>query len=141
MPAAVRRNRFPGPAYRFGATVEGVLGLKVDKHVIITSYINILTTQKGSIPYDPNIGSVVPELLFEPNDEITKGLIRFFTFKDLTDQEPRALVRAVFTEQPDDDSVVVTVAFSIVGDSSAAVHGVSLPLSRQFFRSNLRRTA
>lgn len=136
----VERNRYPGPAYRFGATVEGVFGLKSDARVITTSYVNILTTPKGSVPYDPNIGSVIPELLFEPNDEITRGIIRYFTFKDLTEQEPRAVVRGVFTEIPDEDTVIVTVAFSLVGDSEGSVFGASIPMNRRIGRST-RRTS
>lgn len=116
-------GRFTGPAYPFGPSWAGTLGPKTDVEVIFTSIANIITTPIGTVPYRPFEGSEVPNLVFEPNDAVTRGLIRYFVERDLRRQEPRAKVLAVRTVVPDNDphTVVITIAFSIVGDPEGRV--------------------
>jgi len=118
--ARPRLGRFTGPAYPLKGTVGGNLGPKSDIEVIFTSMVNILTTEKGTIPYSPKFGSQVPSLVFEPNDEITRSLIRYFTRKDLEEQDPRINVIAVRTDFSDDEpyTVHISVTWAIVGDPS-----------------------
>jgi phage baseplate assembly protein W len=117
-------GRYTGPAYPFRSTIYGVLGPKTDVEVLFTSMVNILTTVKGTIPYDPSFGSEIPNLVFEPNDEITRSLIRHFVVKDLGEQEPRVNVIAVRT---DIDPVTnpyfvnIVVSWTVVGDPSGQV--------------------
>lgn len=125
------RQRYVGPAYPFGATVGSVLGGKPDEAVVVTSIINILTTPKGTVPYDPLMGSEVPFLVFEILDEITVSLIRYFTFKDLTEQEPRIVVRTVVAERVDPHTVVVQVGYSLVGDPEGQVFGTPVTYNRE----------
>lgn len=124
-------GRYTGLAYPFGVDAGNALGAKDDVAVIFTSIVNILTTPKGTVPYDPKMGSQVPFLVFEPNDEVTRNLIRYFTYKDLSEQEPRIVVYAVFTEQPDDHSVVVTAGFQIVGDPTAKQYNAPATFTRE----------
>lgn len=114
-------DRFLGPAFPLGPTVETSFGPKSALESIWTSIVNILTTPKGSCRWDRSIGSIVPYLIFEPNDAVTQGLVRHYTFKDLSEQEPRIRVRAVNTTA-DEHVINVTVGFSIVGDPSARVY-------------------
>lgn len=124
-----RIGRFTGPAYPFGPSWAQTLGPKTDLEVVFTSVVNILTTPIGTIPYDPFLGSEVPNLVFEPNDAITQGLIRYFVERDLRRQEPRVNVAFVRTVVPENEphKVVVTVAFQIVGDPEGRVF--SAPIS------------
>lgn len=124
-------GRYAGPAYPLGPSPAGTWGPKPDLNVLFTSIVNILKTPKGSVPYDLNIGSVVPELVFDQNDEVTLGLIRHFTFKDITEQEPRVVVERVFTEREDDHTVHVTVGVSVVGDPDDEVHNVPVKFTRE----------
>lgn len=124
-------GRYTGLAYPFGVEAGNALGPKDDLAVIFTSIVNILTTPKGTVPYDPKMGSQVPYLVFEPNDEVTRNLIRYFSNKDLSEQEPRIVVYAVFTEQPDDHTVVVTVGFQIVGDPTAKQYNAPATFTRE----------
>lgn len=116
-------GRFTGPAYPFGPSWALTLGPKTDLEVIFTSIANIITTILGTIPYAPLRGSEDPNLVFEPNDAITQGLIRYFTKRDLSRQEPRAKILTVRTMVPEDDphKIVVTVAFQIVGDPDGRI--------------------
>ena len=126
-------GRFTGPAYPFGPDPAGVLGPKADINVIYTSICNIVTTPRGSMPYNPRLGSFIPLLLFDIADEITLQLIRYFTEKDLREQEDRIVVSAVYTEQPDDDenTVVVTVGFQLVGDPSGTTYSAPVVFPRE----------
>ena len=111
-------GRYTGPAYPFGPSWAQTLGPKTDLEVIFTSIVNILTTTLRTLPYRPDGGSEIPNLVFEPNDAITRGLIRYFVQRDLDRQEPRAEVEVVRTVVPENEphTVVVTVAFRITGD-------------------------
>jgi len=114
------RGLYDGPAYPFGATPSSVFGsAKDDMAVIATSLVNILSTPKRSMPYDPNIGSEVPYLLFEPLDDITVQQIAYHAARDLADQEPRASVVSVnvdYAEDVNPQAVYVSVGFVVFGD-------------------------
>jgi len=122
-------GRFTGPAYPIKTTMGGALGPATDVEILFTSMVNILTTRKGTIPYDPKFGSVVPDLVFEPNDEVTHALIRYFTKKDL-EQDPRINIIAVHTnvdEKAEPYRVNIGVSWTIVGDPTGQV--LSGPIS------------
>ncbi len=118
-----RVGRFTGPAYPFGPSWALTLGPKTDLEVIFTSICNIITTVLGTLPYAPLRGSEVPNLVFEPNDPVTQGLIRYFVRRELGRQEPRAKILAVRTVVPANDPyrITVTAAFQIVGDPDGRV--------------------
>jgi phage baseplate assembly protein W len=124
------RGRFTGPAFPFGASEAGTLGPKSDLEVALTSMVNILSTPKRSVPYDQTIGSEVPLLLWEPLDEVTLGLLRYYAGKDLSDQEPRIVVHAAYAQRIWDNKVRVTPVFSLVGDAQSQVHNAPLTFMR-----------
>jgi phage baseplate assembly protein W len=118
-----RFGRFTSAAYPFGPSWAKTLGPKSDFEVIFTSLINIVTQPLGTVPWDPFFGSEVPNLVFEINDSVTRSLLQYFVKRDLGQQEPRANVLFVRTWVPDNDphTVVITIAFSIVGDPEGRV--------------------
>lgn len=124
-------GRYTGPGYPFGASEYTVLGPKPDVLVIVTSMVNIITTPKGTIPYAPQRGSIVPLLLFEPFTDVTLSLLRYYTAKDLSEQEPRIVVRAVFTERISDFAVSVRPSFQIVGDPVGDVLSAPLTFTKE----------
>lgn len=125
-------GRFTGPAYPFGPSADGTLGPKDDVSVVVASMANILTTAKFTTRYNTDIGSVIPDLLFDVNDEITLSLIRHFVAKDLGEQEPRIRVSGVYTEVPTDgNTVIVSISFSLVGDPTAQVYSAPVVFPRE----------
>jgi len=124
-------TRYAGPAYPFGATIGSVFGAKDSVSTITTSIVNILTTPKGSRPEDPNKGSVVPHLIFEILDDITLSLISYFTYKDLTEQEPRIYVRSVSAFRDGDHKAACQVGFSLIGDTEETVYGAVIRYDRE----------
>lgn len=131
--ARIASQRYTGPGFPFGPSINGTLGPKDDLSVVMTSYINILSTPRGSVVYDLSIGSDVPMLVFEPLDDITLNLIRYYTRKDLSEQEPRAAVRQVFArvDPVDPNRVLVNVGTSLVGDPDGTIFGVPIVLARE----------
>lgn len=124
-------GRYTGAAFPLGPDESTTLGPKSDLMVVFTSIANILSTPKGSVVYAPELGSIVPHLMFEPLDEVTLGLIRYYTFKDLSDQEPRAVVHTVYTVRNGDFGVRVSPSFSLVGDPRGEVHNAPLTFRRE----------
>lgn len=126
-------GRYTGPAFPLGSTPQLVFGPKDDVLVIATSIVNILSTPKESIPYDPSIGSQVPYFLFEVLDEITVMTIRQFAAKEIAEQEPRAVVTGVSTDVPFDGdalAVIISIGFQIVGDPFGRTFNVPVDLPR-----------
>lgn len=116
-------GRYAGPGYPFGPTPNLVLGPRPDVNVILASITNIITTPKRSVPHNPALGSRIPYLVFDINDTVTQGLIRYFTIKDITEQDPRVIVNSVQLDLPPDGmTVVVLVSFSIAGDALGQIY-------------------
>jgi phage baseplate assembly protein W len=116
-------NRFTGPAYPFGPDPDGTFGPKPDLQVIFSSIVNILTTPVKTYPPIPDLGSFLPYLIFDIEDEVTAQLVRYYTGKDLTDQEDRIIVTQVLTEiDPDNQTIYVNVGFQVVGDPTGQVY-------------------
>lgn len=104
-------RRKAGPAFPFGQTIKSVLGYKSRKESIQTSIGIILTTPKGSIPYNPSLGSQVPFLVFDPLDDATFNLIMYFAYNDLQEQEPRLRVTSVNIEVKEPHSIVIQIGY------------------------------
>ena len=126
-------RRFAAPAYHFGATPGSVFGAKPSLNVVVTSIVNILTTAKGSVPYFPGLGSIVPLLLFEILDDITVSLVRYYSYKDVSEQEPRAVVRGVYAERPEGEEhrILVQMGVSLIGDPNGGVYGIPITFDRE----------
>lgn len=124
-------NRYSGPAYPFGTTVDRELGPKDDPYVILTSICNIITTPKKSYAPNPNLGSRIPYLLFDINDEVTQGLVKYYTMKDVGEQEPRAIVNNVEIDLGlDGHTIIILVSFSVIGDPLGTVHSAPVQFPR-----------
>jgi len=128
-----RAGRYIGPGYSFGATPLSVFGYKGEVSTVVTSIINILTTPKGTVPHDPDMGSIVPLLVFDPLDVITMSLIRHYSKKDVEEQEPRVNVLRVLTDAPieEPNAIYISLGFQIVGDPYSATYNVPVDIPRE----------
>ena len=116
-------GRYTGPAYPFGSVPALVFGPRPDVNVILASIGNIITTPRKSIPWNPQLGSRIPYLVFDINDAVTQGLIKYFTQKDISEQDPRVIINSVQINLPQDGlSVEVLVSFSIAGDALGQIY-------------------
>lgn len=76
----------------------------------------ILSTRIGERPFNPEFGSRLPELVFEPNDAILARLLVFYTGEALKRWERRIeVLRVVILENYEDDrnQVGVQVEYTI----------------------------
>lgn len=110
-------GRFTGPAVPArGPDVHGVLGPRTDAEVVASSMYVLLSTQKDTVPYAPAMGSIVQGMLFEPMNQATLGLLRYYILKDIRQQEPRADVQSIAVQQIGDRSIVVSISYKVRGD-------------------------
>lgn len=65
--------------------------------VVWSSIILILGTQIGTRIMRPEFGSRIPELVFEPNDEVLEALANRYTVDAINRWEPRANIRNLYT--------------------------------------------
>ncbi len=121
-----------GPAFPFQIGVRGVLGPKSDDEVISTAIQITLKMRKGQWIPDPSAGSFVWDLLFEPLDSITIQLVRYYTFKDLTEQIPQIEVLSVDVEERRDEHLaIVKVAYLRRGDATATPKQTAVVFDRR----------
>lgn len=126
-------GRHTGAAFPFSVGITGVLGPKTDEEVIATSIRNIILTPQGRQPYDPTIGSLIPSLVFEPNDVITLQLVRYYTKKALDEQEPRIDVTGVLVQRPGDHVISLRVGYIIRGDPERQQRVIPVNVTREQF--------
>ena len=87
-----------------------------NENAIKQSIKNLVLTQKGEKLFQPEIGSGVYELLFEPMDPFTADSIRDELINTLGQYEPRITILEVDVEPNEDTNTFdVTVEYRIVG--------------------------
>ena len=90
---------------------------------------NIILTNLGERPFQPNIGSDVYASLFEPNDIIMEENLRFAIGNAIRFHEPRVnLLEVQVTSFSEEDRVAINIVFSII--NSMQVQNVNLFLRR-----------
>jgi len=90
---------------------------------------NIILTNLGERPFQPNIGSDVYASLFEPNDIIMEENLRFAIQNAIRFHEPRVnLIEVRITSFSEEDRVAINLIFSII--NSIEVQSVNLFLRR-----------
>lgn len=87
----------------------------VDVDSVAQSIRNLVLTNLGERPFQPNLGSSVRAALFEPADEITATRITEAVRNVIEYSETRAqLLDVSVTLGPNDNTMVVTIIFSVI---------------------------
>jgi phage baseplate assembly protein W len=103
----------------------------VDVNSVKQSVKTLVLTQFGEKPFQPNVGSPVYGLLFEPDDEITVELVKQSIIQTITNEEPRCVLNNVnVSSDPDNNAFNVTISYTVVG--------IALPASFTFVLQRLR---
>jgi phage baseplate assembly protein W len=87
--------------------------------VIINSWNNILTTPRRSYQYDPNYGSDLYKLIFEPGDEITAQRIENEVINTLIRYDDRATISDITVLFYDDRKAFMVSAVVTYNNQSA----------------------
>jgi len=90
-----------GLSYPCGSTIEEFLRDKGDKSVIRSSILNILFTRRGERVMLPEFGSSLPDLVFEPNDEITEQELIRVVKDDVETWDPRIEIIGTQMHKPE----------------------------------------
>ena len=87
-----------------------------NERAIARSVRNLIMTVPGEKPFNPNVGSRVTRLLFDPMDEITSSAIRGEIEFTIETFEPRVKLRKVEVKPNEDEqSYDVKITYAIVG--------------------------
>lgn len=90
-----------------------------DYNAIKRAVINLVLTQPGERFFNPNIGSKIRNLLFEPLDYITASLIKSEIEYTIKAFEPRVKLSTVDVDLDDDNNAFnVSIDYTIIGDPS-----------------------
>jgi phage baseplate assembly protein W len=87
-----------------------------DKSAVAQSIKGLLLTRKGERPFQPDLGSGLQDLLFEPMDYGTSALIKKEVIETLTKYEPRIIItNLICTPDFDNNGYSVELEYSIRG--------------------------
>jgi phage baseplate assembly protein W len=109
--------------------VTNDVALSYDNQAVIRSVRNLLSTNFYERPFQPNLGSNISKLLFEPINNITSDLI-IQEIKTVIDNfEPRAKIDKIVV-QPNSDKNEYTVTLQFYIGNNTAPTAVNLLLQR-----------
>jgi phage baseplate assembly protein W len=94
----------------------GDVGKKLDINAVKQSLKNLLYTQYNERPFNPNLGSPLYRLLFQPADPITTEAIKQAVELLIQNFEPRVkLERLDVIPNYEDNSYEISIFFTVVG--------------------------
>ena len=100
-----------------------------DEQAVIRSVKNLLLTKPFERPFNPNLGSNIDHLLFEPMSPLTASLLEDEITRTINNYEPRAIIASLNVSlYPDQNAYEVTMFF-YVGNNTTPT-GVNIILKR-----------
>lgn len=91
------------------------VAVKTNEAAIKQSIRNLILTNKGERPYQPNIGGDVKRLLFENMTPQTVLLIKQVIEQAIELHEPRAnLIDVVVSPREDQNAVSISITFNVI---------------------------
>jgi phage baseplate assembly protein W len=104
-----------------------------DENAIKIALQNLVLTKRGERPFNPRIGSRIPELLFDVLDFATAGIIRDEIFDLVRRYEQRInLIDVIVTPDDSNNAFEVYIEYEIIGREDEGA-----PLTTEFL---LKRT-
>lgn len=104
----------------------------INEDAVKRSIKNILLTNYYERPFRPKFGANITKYLFEPLTPLTLKLIKNDINSAIVNYEPRATIIdiTVSSDNTDNNSISVTVIFSIINSSSPITLTTTLALDR-----------
>jgi phage baseplate assembly protein W len=111
--------------------VTGDIALRYDDQAVIASVRNLLLTNFYERPFQPNLGSNMSGLLFEPSTNITSAILSDEVRNVVTNFEPRAQISNIsVTLAPNNNSFNVYLSFFIGNNTTPTNVNLLLQRSR-----------
>ena len=101
--------------------VTGDIAQLDNKQSIRASILNILRTRKGERLFQPQLGTNIHKMLFEPNTPFTAGQINQELKSSIEDQEPRVTVERINTDDFPDEYGVKVFILCVIKDTTEEV--------------------
>lgn len=96
----------------------GDVAMKYDEQAVIRSIRNLLNTNIYDRLFQPDIGSTLNQLLFEPISSLTATLIQNEIIRTITNYEPRSTINTIsVTAAPDSNQFNVSLSV-LVGNQT-----------------------
>jgi phage baseplate assembly protein W len=103
------------------------IGRKFDVQAVKQALRNLFLYQRGEKKFDPNFGSGIRELLFEPVDDISASILEKEIQFMINNYEKRVRVdNVVVVSSPDTNNYEVRVDFHVVGVREPQVYTTML---------------
>ena len=94
---------------------EDLIALK-NETAIARSLRNLVLTERGERPFQPNLGSGVNALLFENMDQITASVVRDEIINVIDSFEPRVdLIDVIVVSDFNNNTLNITIQYYVVG--------------------------
>jgi phage baseplate assembly protein W len=107
----------------------GDVSMKYDEQAVIRSIRNLLNTNLYDRLFQPDVGSTLNQLLFEPVSPLTATLIQNEIVRTLTNYEPRARINSlVVSANPDSNQF--NVALTVFVGNQTSPTAINLILQR-----------
>ena len=107
------------------------VGKKVDINAVKQSIVTLVCTRFGERPFQPDLGSLIMNMLFEPVDPITLAVMKSGIEQVIQNHEPRCVVQDIEIFNNNDSTALdISIYFSVVG--------IALPASFTFTLQRLR---
>ena len=107
------------------------VALSYDEQAVIRSVRNLLLTNFYERPFQPNLGSNLDKLLFEPVNKLTSSLLKSDIENTITNYEPRVTLDYVLVNpNVDQNAYTVTIQFYVGNNTSPIAVNLLLQRSR-----------
>lgn len=111
--------------------VSGDIALSYDTQAVSRSIRNLLLTNHFERPFDPDIGTSIGALLFEPMSALTASQIGSVVENSIKNYEPRAnLQKVVVSPLPDKNAYNVSITFFLENATQATTLSIILERNR-----------
>lgn len=111
--------------------VTGDVSMKYDEQSVIRSVRNLLSTSPYDRLFQPDLGSSLNNLLFEPVSPITATLIQNEIIRTITNYEPRVTINTLnVTANTDGNQFNVSLSFFVGNKTSPTAINIILQRTR-----------
>jgi len=109
----------------------GDVAMKYDEQAVIRSIRNLLNTNIYDRLFQPDIGSTLNQLLFEPISSLTATLIQNEIIRTITNYEPRATINTIsVTAAPDSNQFNVSLSVFVGNQTQPTAFSIILQRTR-----------
>ena len=111
--------------------VTGDVALKYDQQAVIRSIRNLLSTNLSERLFQPELGTTLNSLLFEPLTNLTATLIENEITRMISNYEPRATINTISVSSlPDKNAFAVSISVYIANQTSPTAINLILQRTR-----------